>query len=79
MTNVFLTHGTYKSLYSELNKELVNVSDTFTANKLSPNLSKTKYTLFSSNRKPVPQEICKLVINNNEIPQVNSVKLLGCM
>src|SRR6218665_383787 len=76
-SNVFLTHGSYKSLYSELNKELVKVSDWFRANKLSLNLSKTNYILFRSNRKPVPQETCKLVIDNTEIPQVNSVKFLG--
>src|SRR6218665_2351940 len=76
-SNVFLTHGSYKSLYSELNKELGKVSDWFRANKLSLNLSKTNYILFRSNRKPVPQETCKLVIDNTEIPQVNSVKFLG--
>src|SRR6218665_3352712 len=36
--------------YSELNKELVKVSDWFRANKLSLNLSKTNYVLFRSNR-----------------------------
>src|SRR6218665_1514184 len=30
-SNVFLTHGSYKTLYSELNKELVKVSDWFRA------------------------------------------------
>src|SRR6218665_2399945 len=35
------------------------------------------YILFRSNRKPVPEETCKLVIDNTEIPQVNSVKFLG--
>src|SRR6218665_2440200 len=76
-SNVFLTHGSYKSQYSELNKELVKVSDWFRSNKLSLNLSKTNYILFRSNRKPVPEETCKLVIDNTEIPQVNSVKFLG--
>src|SRR6218665_1143286 len=75
-SNVFLTHGSYKSLYSELNKELLKVSDWFRPNKL-PKSVQTNYILFRSKRKAVPQETCKLVIDNTEIPQVNSVKFLG--
>ena len=52
------------------------VAQTIRANKLSPNLSKTNRILFRSNSKAVPQEICKLIIDNIESPQVNSVKFL---
>jgi len=76
-SNVCLMHGSYNSLFSELNKELLKISDWFRANKLSLNLSKTNYILFRSHRKAVPQKTCKLVIDNIEIPQVNSVKFLG--
>ena len=43
-TNLFFNHKDIKHLVTVVNNEVVNIKDWFTANKLSLNVEKTKYT-----------------------------------
>ena len=76
-SNIFFTHNSYEKLFTELNSELIKISEWFKVNKLSLNLTKTNYILFRSHRKPTPQIIGKIFIDTTEIPQVSTVKFLG--
>src|ERR1043165_4518598 len=67
----------YENMYQLLNNELELVSDWFKANKLSLNLLKTNYILFSSHRKFQPSHQGSVLIDGTVIPQVKSVKFLG--
>src|ERR1700733_14829777 len=76
-SNVFLSDPSYHTIVQTLNSELIYVSDWFKANKLSLNVNKSNYILFSSSRKPPPEHIETIQIDNVIIPQVNSTKFLG--
>lgn len=76
-SNVFISHKSYENVHQLLNNELVSVSDWFKANKLSLNLNKTNYIVFSSHRKPVQHQKGTVLIDNTVIPEVTSVKFLG--
>ena len=57
---------------------LVNIKDWFTANKLSLNVGKTKYSLFHkpSKKDDIPCRLPKVIINNYEIQREESMKFL---
>ena len=48
-TNLFYSHHGIKTLFSIVNEELEKLGDWFTANRLSLNIKKTKYTYFHKN------------------------------
>ena len=60
---------------------LVNIKDWFTANKLSLNVEKTKYSLFHkpSKKDNIPLRLPKLIINNYEIQREESIKFFGVL
>src|ERR1700733_15907837 len=60
-----------------MNTELKKITDWFSSNKLSLNVSKTNFILFCSHRKKIPTQKCQILIDNYLIPQVSSVKFLG--
>ena len=76
-TNIFVSHKSYDKLIELMNQELIHVNNWFIANKLSLNVSKTNYILFSSHRKRVPLAKGTVTINNLPIPQVSTTKFLG--
>ena len=45
-TNLFISHKNITTLFSIINKELTKIQEWFNANKLSFNISKTKYSFF---------------------------------
>ena len=55
-TNLFFNHKDIKHLFTVENNELVNIKEWFTANKLSLNVEKTKYSFFhkSSRKHDIP-------------------------
>ena len=57
-----------------MNTELTHITDWFRANKLSLNVSKTNYMLFSSK---TPNHQNHISIDNNNISQVHTTKCLG--
>ena len=78
-TNLFLSHKNLKTLFSKMNVELTKINEWFKANKLSLNVTKTKYTLFLKPNKvdDIPLKLPELNINNVNIKRVLSMKFLG--
>ena len=61
-TNLFISDSNIENLFERMNKQLRKVANWFKANKLSLNISKTKYSLFHSTRKrkDIPNLHCRL-------------------
>ena len=80
-TNLFFNYKDIKHLLTVVNKELVNIKDWFTVNKLSLNVEKTKYSFFHDPNKKdnIPPSLRKFIINNYEIKREESVKFLGVL
>jgi len=78
-TNVFMSDSSLLELINRLNVELAKVGTWFKANKLSLNLKKTNYILFSSKRKiaSVHDYPFSINIDNQNINSVTSAKFLG--
>ena len=76
-SNLFLSHKSYDTLFKLANTELQKVTAWFKSNKLSLNVTKTNFIVFCSHRKHIPSQKGKILINDNPIPQVSSVKFLG--
>ena len=77
-TNLFLTHKDISYLFETANLQLERINQWFLSNKLSLNVSKTKYLFFHklSKRDDIPLLLPKLNILN--ILKVKLQKILGC-
>lgn len=75
-TNISFSCKSIQHLYNIVNKELQKVYKWFSANKLSLNVRKTKYMLFSKNTVDLSlsQDI---MIDSIKIERVNSIRFLG--
>lgn len=74
-TTLYSTHKTISELYKNVNEDLEILHDWFKANKLSLNVSKTHYMLFSNKKlKPSDQS---LYMGKEKIEKKNHVKFLG--
>jgi len=60
-TNLFLHNKDYKTLVSVANYNLNKLSDWLSVNKLSLNISKTCYSVFS--KTSVTSDCCRIVMN----------------
>ena len=80
-TNLFFNHKDIKHLFTVVNNELINIKDWFTANKLSLNVEKRKYSFLHKPSKKDDISLClpKLIINNYEIQREESIKFLGVL
>jgi len=78
-TNLFYSHEDINILFLTVNKELDNLTQWFKANKLSLNITKTKYTLFHRVHKKenIPLKLPNLCIDKNIIKREISLKFLG--
>ena len=76
-TNIFLSHMNLDRLMSIANCELALIANWFASNKLSLNLSKTKFIIFCNSRKQYAKTQVKIKLNDVVIEQVCSVKFLG--
>jgi hypothetical protein len=76
-TNLFISTSSYQHTIGVINEELKLISDWFKANKMSLNIGKSNYILFSSNRKLILQSEETILIDNMKVPRVASVKFLG--
>ena len=72
-----MTYNNINHLYTIVNHELDNLTDWFRANKLSLNISKTNYMLFSHLNKELINTEIKLA--NTTIPKTKCVKFLGLL
>ena len=77
-TNLFFEQTNLKILFSVVNEELNKVYEWFSANKLSLNGDKTKYSLFHKTSKTgdLPLLLSKLLINDNKEERVESITFL---
>ena len=73
-SNLFLSHKNPLTLANKINSELENVTQWIRANKLSLNLQKTKYMLFSNSIDALPINV---VFNETPLEQVSHIKFLG--
>ena len=62
-----------------INSELQKLNDWFIANKLSVNVSKSCFIVFTGNRRRYDPESFKVLLNNNKLTQVKSTKFLGVL
>ena len=78
-TNLFYAEENIKRLFDTVNIELQKISQWFISNKLSLNVTKTKYSFFHkpSKKDNIPLVLPKLSICNNEIKRSKSIKFLG--
>ena len=74
-TNLFICGDNPDEMVSDLNSELEDISSWLKTNKLSLNVKKTHYMLFSSKRNR--KDILPIKIDNNEIEEVEHTKFLG--
>ena len=73
-TNIFFSHDDPQTLAEIVNYELVNILQWIRSNKLSLNLQKTKYMLFSKSLETLPINI---MFDDTPLEQVSSTKFLG--
>ena len=80
-TNLFLSDKDIDNLFTKMNDELGNISTWFKANKLSLNVSKTKFSLFHPNSKKrfVPADLPLLKIDDTRIIRDPITKFLGVL
>ncbi|XP_065671679.1 uncharacterized protein LOC136089556 [Hydra vulgaris] len=79
--NLFYAHNDINILFKSVNKELLNLTEWFNANKLSLNVTKTKYTFFHRfhDRDKIPLKLPKLCIANQDIKRETTLKFLGVL
>ena len=76
-TNVLISGKNLEQLQEKLNNELKNIETWLIANKLSLNVGKTKYIIFTSKRRIYNARHIKLYINDTQLERVQSTKFLG--
>ena len=78
-SNLFISDSNIGNLFETMNEELRKVANWFKANKLSLNISKTKYSLFHSTRKrkDIRNILPPLHIDNVPIKREFVTKFLG--
>jgi len=73
-TNVFKSGRNIKDLIHSINKELINVERWFKSNKLTLNVKKTNFIIFSRTSVSTKN---KIILGSNEIEQVSCITFLG--
>jgi len=76
-TNIFLADHNLKRLVDNLNQELTCVNNWFMANKLSLNIDKTNYILFTNRQKKIDSSELTVLLNGKSVNRVVSTKFLG--
>ena len=76
-TNLIFHDKNIDTLINTTNSTLQTISLWFQINKLSLNISKTKFILFHKHRKKIANRNIDIKINNTSIEQVEEIKFLG--
>ena len=76
-TSIFLQNNDIKKLFDAGNKKLQLVDQWLIANRLSFNVSKTKYVLFRTAQSKLATKKQDLVLQQNKIEQVECIEFLG--
>lgn len=77
-STLFTSHRNLHALLDIVNDNLINVNNWVCANKLTLNIEKTKYVLFSRN-KNIPHNLQKIKLGDSIINEEESIKFLGVM
>ena len=77
--NIFLHHKNINALYDIAQKELVLVTNWLSANKLTLNINKTKFIVFTSNKKKGIKTDKSLYVNDIPIEKVHAISFLGLL
>ena len=76
-TTILFSSNNYKTLFDDANKELIGLDNWLISNKLSLNITKTKYVLFRTPSSKDPPFDASLTIRNKKIIKTSSIKYLG--
>ena len=76
-TNIIFSSKLNENIEKITNENLKNIIDWFNVNKLSINLTKTQYIVFSKSTNNILNQNFKIALNNNELQKVTNVKFLG--
>ena len=76
-TNLIASHSDLNTLVEHVNEELLEVSRWFQLNKLTLNIKKCNFMIFSNINKTFPEDKPRVLINGTEICQVPYTKFLG--
>ena len=80
-TNLFFEHSNINTLLKTNNDELIKINKWFSANKLSLNVGKTKFSLFHKSDKKcsIPSPLPTLKINNRNVERINTMKFFSVL
>ena len=78
-TNLFLSHSDFSMLMTKANSDLINASRWFKLNKLSLNIKKSCFIIFTEKNKKYYKFKSCLSIGKNELTQVSSTTFLGVL
>lgn len=80
-TQAFYTHSNINTIFNTVNQELEELSDWFKANKLSVNIDKSSYILFtkSSNSDRLPLKLPDVFVDETRLNRAYSIKFLGVL
>ena len=76
-TTITLTNSNLPTLFNDAQTMLDNIYQWCKSNNLHLNVNKTKYMLFRIKNKNIPNNVPKLMVNNNEVKPINVYKFLG--
>ena len=76
-TSIFISGKSIPDLYSTMNAELIKIHEWLSSNKLTLNISKTKYMVMCSPGKNINNIQCNISIVNDSIECVHNIKFLG--
>ena len=76
-TTIYISSNNISNLYRDMNIELDNITDWFRANKLSLNVTKTNYMIFTNTN--TEQRHMELTMTNKTITPTKCVKFLGVL
>ena len=74
---LYLSGNNLTDLFDTLNKELVIINQWIQSNKLSVNIEKTNYMIFSHSHKKISDKSIELYLNGDAVSRVNDIKFLG--
>ena len=78
-TNLFFKYNGIKDPFTVVNRELVNIKDWFTTNKLSLSVENKIFFYKPSKNDDIPLRLPKLIVNNYEIKREGSIKFCGVL
>jgi len=76
-TSIFVSGKSLHNICDNMNSELSKIHRWMVSNKLTLNISKTKYMVMCSPGKKVDPQNCNITVNNSILERVKNIKFLG--